>query len=229
MQPEVVDPGFDYVCFVGKGEKTGEKEGVWQIREIGYDGDDACVLSRYPKINPHLVLPEYQYSVWIDGNVSITGEDAYSSFRSKIRSGTPYSGMKHWQRDCAYDEGFACINARKANFFKIIQTLEFLKSENFPRHFGMYENNVIFRRHNDPSIIAFDSMWWDCFLGHVHRDQILHPYCMLKCGMDFDFLLPEPFNARNHRSFLYRDHKGGKSMFPRLVATQISRLAAKFI
>ena len=229
MQPAVTDSDFDYVCFVGKGEKHSDRIGVWQIREVPYESRDPRIVSRFPKINPHLVFPDCRYSVWLDGNVAITGGYAYSVFKEKIRSGALYSGMKHWQRDCAYDEAYACINARKDNFFDIVRTLKFLKDENFPRHFGLYENNVIFRRHNDPAVMNFDSMWWECYLGHVHRDQILHPYCMRKCGMGFDYLLPEPYCARNHDAFLYRDHIGRRSLFPRLVATQISRIVSRFI
>ena len=29
LQPAVTDPDFDFVCFVGKGEKTAERIGVW--------------------------------------------------------------------------------------------------------------------------------------------------------------------------------------------------------
>ena len=118
MQPAVTDSDFDYVCFVGKGEKHSDRIGVWQIREVPYESRDPRIVSRFPKINPHLVFPDCRYSVWLDGNVAITGGYAYSVFKEKIRSGALYSGMKHWQRDCAYDEAYACINARKDNFFE---------------------------------------------------------------------------------------------------------------
>ena len=34
LQPRVPDPEFDYICFVGKGEKTADRVGVWKIRDF---------------------------------------------------------------------------------------------------------------------------------------------------------------------------------------------------
>ena len=34
QQPAVVEEGFDFICFVGPGERTAERVGVWEIREL---------------------------------------------------------------------------------------------------------------------------------------------------------------------------------------------------
>ena len=183
MEPGAADPDFDYVCFVEKGMKTAGRSGIWEIRETDFSLDDKTVLSRYPKINPHILLPEYEYSVWIDGNIVISDMYFYDIVRQKIRSGVLYSGMKHWARDCAYDEVAKCIDARVDSRIRLIKALAFLKKNHFPKHYGMYENNVIFRCHNAPEIMEFDTLWWQMFTDYTHRDQILHPYCMMKCGI----------------------------------------------
>lgn len=213
MEPGAADPDFDYVCFVEKGKKTAGRSGIWEIRETDLSLDDKTVLSRYPKINPHILLPEYEYSVWIDGNIVISDMYFYDIVRQKIRSGVLYSGMKHWARDCAYDEVAKCIDARVDSRIRLIKALAFLKKNHFPKHYGMYENNVIFRRHNAPEIMEFDTLWWQMFTDYTHRDQILHPYCMMKCGIDFDFLLPPPYCARNHWSLKYTDHVADRKLY----------------
>lgn len=228
LQP-VTAPEFDYVCFVEKGRKTEEKSGVWTVREIPYEGN--CKdMSRFPKLNPHLVFPEYDYSIWMDGNVTIDDAGAYRCFEEKMERGVLYSGMKHWLRDCAYDEALACIDARKAWPWDVLRTVRFLKSEGFPEHFGLYENNVILRRHNDPAVIGFDRMWWKVYNEYLHRDQVLHPYCMWKCGMGFDYLLPEEFSARNHAYFVFKDrHNVRKSVFPRFLAGFVRRAVSLIV
>ena len=36
QQPAVVEEGFDFICFVGPGEKTSDRVGVWEIRELAH-------------------------------------------------------------------------------------------------------------------------------------------------------------------------------------------------
>ena len=91
-QPAATDPDFDFVCFVGKGEKTADRIGVWQIRELDCGISDPALLSRYPKMHPHLLLPGYGASLWIDGNIEILDGSIYDVLRAKFSSGVKYSG-----------------------------------------------------------------------------------------------------------------------------------------
>ena len=48
QQPAAVDPDFDFVCFVGKGEKSADRDGVWELREFDCGLDDVTVeLCKY--------------------------------------------------------------------------------------------------------------------------------------------------------------------------------------
>ena len=63
QQPAVVEEGFDFICFVGPGEKTSDRVGVWEIRELAeLPGGNPRMASRWPKMHPHLLLPEYEGS-----------------------------------------------------------------------------------------------------------------------------------------------------------------------
>ena len=72
-QPAAVAPDWDYVCFTD----TDGQDGVWRLRKIPVDSPDPVVRSRFPKILPDRVLPEYDYSVYMDANLCITGEEFY--------------------------------------------------------------------------------------------------------------------------------------------------------
>ena len=72
-QPAVVDPSYDYICFT---EKDG-KDGVWQLRKIPFETPDNITRARYSKLQPHVVLPEYEYSVFMDANLCIIGPEFY--------------------------------------------------------------------------------------------------------------------------------------------------------
>lgn len=206
-QPRVVAPEVDYVCFVGKGEKTADRIGVWQIRELDCGIQDSGMLSRYPKMHPHRLLPEYEASLWMDGNIEIMDSSIYSILRGKLRSGVKYSGVRHPSRDCVYQEAWMC---RKMGYLSIagwLRVCAFLMLHGQRRHAGLSENNLIFRRHNDPDIVELDELWWSMLSRLARRDQLSFQWCLDRCGVQRDYLFPEGLNIRNHPGFRYLRHK----------------------
>ena len=57
-QPEVIDETFDYICFSNDIRES--QIGIWQVRPFDNRNTNATRESRYPKLNPHAVLPEYE-------------------------------------------------------------------------------------------------------------------------------------------------------------------------
>ena len=78
LQPLVVDDRFDYVLFTDQARN--DKIGVWQVRTFDYQNDDKTRISRYLKTHPEKLLPEYDASLWIDGNIQITNSYIYNRF-----------------------------------------------------------------------------------------------------------------------------------------------------
>ena len=46
QQPAVVEDGFDFICFVGMGEKTLDRIGVWGVRELPVGFETATYTAR---------------------------------------------------------------------------------------------------------------------------------------------------------------------------------------
>lgn len=85
IQPPAIDESFDYICFVKKGQRQSRKQGIWSIEEIPYDCTNDKQLSAYTKLQPHVVLSQYDFSLWIDGNVSINDIQLYDTINKKNR------------------------------------------------------------------------------------------------------------------------------------------------
>lgn len=205
-QPAVTAEGFDFICFVGQGEQHPDRDGVWEIRELPMTLSDRTLDARYPKMNPHELLPDYECSVWIDGNISINDGTVYKAARIKESAGVKYSGVSHPSRDCTYVEAKKCRDMRYISYFKLAQVWLKLALSGLPLHYGLNEANLMFRRHNDPDIIRFDLMWWDKVLHFCRRDQLSLMLCLKKCGIARDYLLPQGQNTRNHPGFSYLTH-----------------------
>lgn len=70
--PKFVDDNCDYICFTDNEEFWSD---TWQICHMREEGEwlDKIRKQRMYKVLPHKFLPEYKYSVYIDGNVRVIG------------------------------------------------------------------------------------------------------------------------------------------------------------
>lgn len=207
MQPQVVDPRYDYVCFVRKAD--GLDGGAWQFREIPADISDDRMLSRYPKLHPEELLPGYEWTLWMDGNISIRDEAFYGRIDELIASGVQMAVARHPLRDCVYDEAYAVVAADKEHYAVARRVIKFLDSKGFPRHAGLFENSILLRRSGDAAVAKMDAMWWECLQSLSGRDQLSLVYCARECGVSITPLLPEGILLRDCSwlTYIYHDRQ----------------------
>jgi hypothetical protein len=211
MQPQVTDERFNYICFSNDIPK--DHIGVWEIRKFDGEFSSKQIESRYPKMHPWIVLPEYDYSVYMDANISVASKDFYECIIQKIESGVILSGIKHPFRDCCYDEGYAVITYNLDKIANIIKTMRFIRKQGFPRHYGMFEANIILRKHGSEKVHQQCELWWEMINKYSRRDQLSYPYTLWKSGIAFDYLLPENENARNCPWLHMEQHKREKNIW----------------
>jgi hypothetical protein len=106
-------------------------------------------LNRKIKMLPFLYLPEYDYSIYIDGNIKITAP--VSPLIAEMGDhgfGVHY----HRTRGCIYDELIQVTYLKKADAALSKQQIASYKKEGFPQHFGLYENAILIRKHGDKDV-----------------------------------------------------------------------------
>ncbi len=200
LQPEIIDNNFDYICF---SNDIKEKQiSVWQIREIPFETNDNTRLSRYPKLLPHKVLQEYEYSIYMDANIQIIGQEFYDIINKKIEEGVLIAQVPHLERDCVYDEIQVAYIKGIVDFQSAHETNKYLKYNNFPKHYGLYENNIILRLHNNDGVMQISEAWWSEYGKYSKRDQFSLMYVYWKNKFSIDILFGTDFNVRNV-DFLY--------------------------
>ena len=211
-QPLIVREDYDYICFV---DECGcnEKCGVWQLRQIPFRHEDPTRRARFVKINPHIVLPEYDYSLWMDANVSIAEEFVYNRMDDLIDAGIGVACFSHWGRDCVYDEALECLVLGLDDSWKIIGNILRLLASRYPRHKGLIESNVMFRHHTSGQIVAVDTLWWKMLARFSKRDQLSLNYALWKNHVPYEliFNFNPSMNARNSSAFIYTGHKKVRS------------------
>lgn len=97
-----LNKNWDYVCFTDDEKLLAQKrQGIWEIRPLVYAEKDNALNNRYHKINPHKLFPEYEQSVYVDGNVDIRSPYL---FRQIEKRKTNLLLPMHFCRNCVYEE-----------------------------------------------------------------------------------------------------------------------------
>lgn len=226
-QPELIDTRFDYICF--SNDISESNVGIWKIRKIPGTFPSKQIESRYPKMHPHVLLKDYDYSVYVDANIQIKNEIFYEHVLKKIESKTLLAGVKHPFRNCAYDEAYVVFSyGLEKSPITIIREMRFLKHEKFPEKYGMFEANIILRNHHSEKIIAQCEEWWNMINKYSKRDQLSYSYTLWKHGIPFDYLLPENVSARDFEGVNFYSHPREKNIWGKQLK-KIGRKIYRFI
>ena len=166
--------------------------------------EDPIRCNRWCKMHPHLLFPEYTYSIYVDANIRIlsdltpaaAGLDQY-----------PAAMFRHKKRDCVYEEVQACIDQNKADPASLREHEKMIASYGVPRHWGLLEASIIARKHGDPLCVQLMEAWWKAFCAGSGRDQISLIGCLWKAGIEPSVIGTLGSNLQRCDLFLQMPHE----------------------
>jgi hypothetical protein len=129
-------------------------------------------------MHPHELFSDYEISIYIDGNIKLISSPREIAFRAM--SVASLSLYQHFSRSCVYSEAEVCAALGHEWFWRVNRQMRRYRRENYPADNGLYEANVIIRRHNDLQIINLMKLWWYEYLHGIKRDQISLPFLLWK-------------------------------------------------
>ena len=172
------------------------------------------------KVLPHRYLQDYEYSIFIDGNMYVVGN--VDELVEKYLSDSNIAFFDHNKnrmdpRDCIYDEYNAIMNLGKndpnQNFKDNPQVMydqvKRYQDEGYPSHNGLITGMVILRRHNEKDCIRVMEDWWTEIKYGSKRDQLSFNYVAWKNNTKFNYM---DGDSRNNEYFTRdtKPHKGNK-------------------
>ena len=189
-------------------------------------GDDCRNAKRF-KVLPHRYLQDYEYSIFIDGNMTVLGD--INKLVSKYLDNSNVAFFNHAQnhldsRNCIYDEASVILDAGARNYnldptrgelaYKdnpnvIKKQIEKYNSIGYPKNNGLIMGMVILRRHNEPDCIQTMEDWWTEIKYNSRRDQLSFNYVAWKNNLKFNYM---DGDSRNNEYFCRdtKPHKGKK-------------------
>ncbi len=190
--PGYINPDWDYICFTDDAEDIAAGHiGIWEIKPLAFNQLDNTRNNRWHKMHPHVLFPEYNESIYIDANIDILSPYLFNAIRD---IGMPFILPRHPTRNCIYQEFDFVLSEFLDNPRKILQERRLVSSSGMPKNYGLTENGILYRRHNEPSVIAMMREWWEMIEKYSRRDQLSLAWLLWKNGMQIsDISIP---NAR---------------------------------
>jgi len=140
---------------------------------------DAGGKNRWCKFFPQRIFPDYDVSVYVDGNIQLLTpiNPLLLAFQSK---GVDLGLFKHPERQSITEELEACLAPGKlsAEAAQLVseRLVQYEASADLVRR-PLTENGVLFRRHASPALDDAMVLWWEEF-QRVGRDQIALPWVL---------------------------------------------------
>lgn len=184
LEPKKPNDKIDYICFTDNPSTTSD---TWKIKYIQDETLSARELNRKIKLLPHKIdaLSKYEYSVYIDGNVHITGD--ISELVKRFWE-FDFACPRHFKRNCVYEEARACLEESRGEPSAIKKQMERYQKEGFPKENGLAAASVLFRRHTEPEVQVLLENWWEEFTNGANRDQLSLPYVMWRHNYKYELV-----------------------------------------
>ena len=221
VEPDFIPNGWDFVCFSTRKLKSKH----WDVRPTLPLYSDNTRTARKHKLLPHRLFPDYDYSLWIDGNIKVRND--INELLSHLDD-CNYATYDHLQnkldpRGCIYDEASTILHFGELNMkrnpekglscFKDNPTLirnqmeRYLK-EGYPRNNGLVVQMEVLRRHNESDVINSMEEHWIELKHNSKREQLSFNYIAWKTNLKFSYIQGD---SRDNKYFLNMGkHKGKK-------------------
>lgn len=204
-----ISPGVDYYCITDNKEIRSDTWKVIYLDNVVYPSDKNRELKFFP-----FKTFDYVESIYIDGNISITGDVNYIFDHYLKKSDIAVS--RHPLRNCLYEEGQVCIKAKKANISDVENQLNAYRKAGFPHKYGLFENNVIVRRHS-VNIKKLMSDWWEEYCSYTKRDQLSFCYVLWKNSISCTNLGVGPRYTNKYFCFRLHKHERKLPIYKKLI------------
>ncbi len=213
----------DFICFTDEDIVSSE----WKIIKSPTIYSSPNRNAKRYKVLPHKYLDQYEYSIWIDGNMSVKGD--VNELVNQYLSNSSIAFYSHANnildsRSCPYEEAQFILTIGDKNYklnpsrgilaYKdnpqiISKQMQNYQHAGFPPNKGLITGMVILRKHNDDNCIKVMEQWWSEISYNSKRDQLSFNYSAWKQKVDFNYISGD---SRDNQYFIRskKPHKGKK-------------------
>lgn len=194
--------GADFVAFAD----TPAQSEVWKIILFKSIFKSPTRSAKIFKILSHQYTPDYEYSMWMDGNFVL--RVPVKTLIDEYLKDNNMAVFRHNKRDCIYQEGKYDVLVRRDREEIVEEQLAKYMRDGHPPNSGLYACGVLIRR-NCKAVEEFNNAWWSEICSGSERDQTSFAYLVRKLKMKLGYLNSGEYEYYNSEEFQYLPHVKG--------------------
>lgn len=199
IEPFYINPDIDYYIITDMEVPISSAWKEYDISKmINVNAMSPIEVNRFCKMLPHKLFPQYDYSIYVDGNIRVVTDlmPIIADMKNQV------IGIHDYQVDCIYNMKDAIIAGKRAKKENVLPQIKRYLDEGFPKYFGAFECNVLVRKHMDISCMKIMDDWWEEFnITTSKRDQLSLPYVLWKNNKMSTFIYSLGRNVRENPRF----------------------------
>ena len=204
-EPLYITPNCDYYILTNQDIPANSAWKKYPIENFEQQtkGFSNLEKARFFKLHPHLLFPEYKYSMFIDANLQMVTDmrPVFAQLEDNFIAIHNQPG-----RDCVYQEATEIIVIGKADKSEVMKQMKAYKREKFPEHYGLFRTCVVVREHNNEQCKQLMNLWWDEINQYTKRDQLSFTYALWKMGLDKSAVSNLGYDPRTNPRFIESVH-----------------------
>lgn len=155
--------------------------------------------NRYCKAHGFEVFENYDYSIYVDGNIQIIG-NMIDLLKKIGKYGVAFHRFTYGED--VYEHAMSLAIRSRINREDACQEMQKLAKKGFPRNYGFPEGGVVICDHHCEDGKRILTEWNDYYNGALaKRDQLYLPYVLWKNGIETDEVCTLPGNLRTNGYF----------------------------
>lgn len=214
-QPLVIDENVDY--YVISDHKINDL-GIYQYVDVASvvpEGiKDSFMQNRYCKMHSAELFRDYDYSIYLDGTIQITGD--ITDYLEQIGK----TGIALYLNEdcrCIYETGIVITLIGRCDFETARNQLKSYAMDGMPENYGLLCGGYIFRDNKNPLGNKLMELWWKEYMKWPTRDQLCLTYVMWKMGLKLGDIgmINKGQNRWEDKNLIYHPHCHASMFDPR--------------
>jgi hypothetical protein len=163
-----------YVCFT---DNDAVAAPGWQVRVEKPRFSHPRMAAKYYKTLSHVVLPEYDATLWIDASFQIE-DPLFANDAFSYLDVADIALFPHPDRGCIYDEAKVSVTMEKYTNQPIKEQVEYYLASGHPRSAGLFACGIIARSSRSTSVRKLNELWMIENIRFTYQDQLSMAYLL---------------------------------------------------
>lgn len=191
LRAPVVDTGAaDFIAF---SDRPLPNLRGWEVRALPQWSSDprfgARRNAKLPKVLPHFLLPDYDFFVWIDGNIELTASPEALCDRFAVIPNADIAVFPHRTRRCIFAESKAVLRRSLDHPELVKSQMRAYRLDGIRPDAGLFELGFIIQRNNETAR-ALGLRWFEQICRYSSRDQLSFPVALAASGARLEPITP---------------------------------------